>query len=102
MFCVVYRFDVHEGREDEFVEVWTLLTERILAHQGSLGSRLHRDRAGAFIAYAQWPTRTRWESTMPLPGDGPSLMTRLRGCCAVTVLHELEVQVDRLVPAAGA
>ena len=54
--CVVYRFRVKEGREDEFVRAWTDVTIKLRDQRGGLGSRLHRGPDGIWYAYAQWPS----------------------------------------------
>lgn len=55
MFVVVYQFAVKPEHESQFVKAWLNTTKGIVLHKGGLGSRLHRDKAGSFIAYAQWP-----------------------------------------------
>lgn len=60
-FAVIYRWRLREGTEAEFREAWSQLTEAIRKERGGLGSRLHRDEDGTWVAYAQWPDRDRWE-----------------------------------------
>jgi quinol monooxygenase YgiN len=62
MLCVIYRWRLKPGREDEFVAAWERLTRAIRDHRGGLGSRLHRAENGLWVAYAQWPDRATWES----------------------------------------
>lgn len=62
MFCVVYRFHVRQDEEEQFQAGWKALTEILKAQNGALGSRLHRDSNGAWIAYAQWPDEPTWSS----------------------------------------
>jgi quinol monooxygenase YgiN len=97
-FCVVYRFDVVDGMDDAFVEAWAAMTEILATHGGALGSRLHRDADGRFVAYAQWPSRDAWEATPPLPGGDAAraaMRATLRG---VEVLHTLDTTRDVLRP----
>ena len=54
--CVIYRFRVKEGREDEFVQAWSTVTTKLRDQRGALGSRLHRGADGLWYAYAQWPS----------------------------------------------
>lgn len=42
MFCVVYEFDVIPEQEDEFKRLWHEITLEVKAHDGGLGSRLHK------------------------------------------------------------
>lgn len=55
-FTVLYRWKLREGREEDFVNAWTEVTEFHLANSGSFGSRLHRGEDGLWYAYAQWPS----------------------------------------------
>ncbi|WP_448640479.1 antibiotic biosynthesis monooxygenase [Geodermatophilus sp. URMC 63] len=64
MFAVVYRWRLHPGAEDRFVDGWARVTRAIRARCGSHGSRLHRAADGTWVAYARWPdaaTRERCE-----------------------------------------
>lgn len=61
MFIAIYKFVVKAGYEEAFVAAWKKRTEGIYRVSGSLGSRLHRDRYGQFIGYAQWPSREAWQ-----------------------------------------
>lgn len=76
-FCVLYRFRVRPGDEAEFVAAWAALTHAIRAQRGGLGSRLHRDDDGTFVAYAQWPDRATWERAQELPSTDPDASARL-------------------------
>ncbi|WP_306643877.1 antibiotic biosynthesis monooxygenase family protein [Sanyastnella coralliicola] len=63
MFCVVYEFHVIPGKEDLFCQAWREMTELIYEFEGSLGSRLHQQSDTHFVAYAQWPSKERWENS---------------------------------------
>lgn len=54
-FVVLYRWRLHPGSEDSFIQGWSRLTE-LLRQRGSLGSRLHRGADGLWYGYAQWPS----------------------------------------------
>ena len=53
MFALVYRFRIHENTEQAFISSWAELTRMIRKHEGSLGSRLHKEDETTYIAYAQ-------------------------------------------------
>ena len=55
MFAVIYRWRLHPGREEQFVEGWNRVTRAIQRSCGSYGSRLHRADDGSWVAYARWP-----------------------------------------------
>ena len=60
MFVAVYWWRVHPGKEDQFRSAWRRGTEHIGRIYGGLGSRLHREADGRFVAYAQWPDEPTW------------------------------------------
>lgn len=77
MFCVIYKFHVQASREREFQEGWSIVTRELKSHCGALGSRLHRDEHGNWIAYAQWPDEQTWQNancTTPEVQEGRALM----------------------------
>jgi quinol monooxygenase YgiN len=61
MFVAVYLFRVKPGMEEQFRQAWAERTREIIKESGSLGSRLHRNEDGAFVAYAQWSSRKAWQ-----------------------------------------
>ena len=77
-FCVIYRFRVRAGSERLFRQGWSRMTEAIREHRGGLGSRLHVDDDGWWIAYAQWPDRESWACACEQPdadADAARMMT---------------------------
>ncbi|MGE0151602.1 MAG: antibiotic biosynthesis monooxygenase [Reyranellaceae bacterium] len=60
MFIAVYWWRVHPGKEEQFRKAWRRGTEHIGRLYGGLGSRLHREADGRFVAYAQWPDEATW------------------------------------------
>ena len=65
MYCGIYEFEVDPEMESEFESSWHALTKVIHEKYGSLGARLHRIEAGKYFAYAQWPSKERWDSAFP-------------------------------------
>lgn len=61
MFIVMFEFVPKTGKEADFLCAWPKVTQGIYLLHGSLGSRLHKDEEGRWIAYAQWPDRATWE-----------------------------------------
>ena len=61
MFVAVYWWRVHPGKEEQFREAWRRGTEHITRIYGSYGSRLHQDRDGRFVGYAEWPDEESWQ-----------------------------------------
>ena len=68
MFAVIYRWRLHEGKEQQFASAWHRMTAEIHKRCGSYGSRLHRADDGTWVAYARWPdaaTRERCQGVDP-------------------------------------
>ena len=62
-FAVLYRWRLIPGKESQFIEAWSRISETLLTRNGSLGSRLHRGSDGIWYSYAQWPSsKTRTEA----------------------------------------
>lgn len=77
-FCVLYRWKVRPGKEEEFRRAWEIVTREIRDHAGGLGSRLHRTRDGTWVAYAQWPNREMWETAEVATPEGKEALGILR------------------------
>lgn len=60
MFVAVYWWRVHPGKEEQFRNAWRRGTELIGEKYGGLGSRLHENSDGRFVAYAEWPDEATW------------------------------------------
>jgi heme-degrading monooxygenase HmoA len=78
MFVVVYRWKITAGHEDSFRGAWRQMTESIFEKEGSLGSRLHRADDGTLVAYAQWPSRQRWQDATG--SANPDAAARMKTC----------------------
>jgi heme-degrading monooxygenase HmoA len=61
MFAVIYKWKIKPGMESQFASSWEVMTIEFRDVHGGLGSCLHRDDSGHFIAYAKWPNRQPWE-----------------------------------------
>lgn len=62
MLVAVYWWRAHPGKEAQFREAWRRGTEQITCIYGSFGSRLHQDRDGRFVGYAEWPDEGAWRA----------------------------------------
>lgn len=70
MFVVLYRWRIHEGHEQEFVDAWSRNSDIYLKEFGSLGSRLHKGSDGVWYSYAQWPSeQARQEAFANITAD---------------------------------
>ena len=99
MLSIVLEFRVIEGKEDEFIRAWTKCTEVIYQNFQSLGSRLHRSETGSFIAYAQWPDQTTYETSGKWPPELVEYRDDMRKLLVTgkpQILHKLVVDVDLL------
>jgi quinol monooxygenase YgiN/catechol 2,3-dioxygenase-like lactoylglutathione lyase family enzyme len=100
MFCVVYQWKVKPGKEDEFRETWRTITEAIFRQHGSLGSRLHKEDDGTWVAYAQWLSPEQWKNHAETLGV-ELVRSRQAACLSEgpTVLLKLHVTDDLLATA---
>lgn len=67
LFTVLYRWRLHEGRDEQFTRAWSRITELLREERGSLGSRLHRGPDGLWYGYAQWPSAGAREAAFAGP-----------------------------------
>jgi len=82
-FSIIYSFNIHENKQDEFIHCWTELTNLIYKFEGSYGSRLHQVNENLFIAYAQWPDKKTFDqSGNKLPESANDLRKKMRECCS--------------------
>ena len=100
MFAVIYQFNIKETMEPTFINAWQQLTELIYQYEGSLGSRLHKQDEGVFIAYAQWPDKETWKNSgSNLPDSANNVRAAMRdSCTSIETLYELDCTLDLLKP----
>lgn len=101
MYVVVYLFKVKPNQEQKFIDGWKGLTKLIYKHESSLGSRLHLETEGQYIAYAQWPDKITFEaSSNNLPEEANTFRNLMRMSCeTIEVLNKMEVVEDMLIKA---
>lgn len=99
MYIVIYRFLVKPNQDQVFIESWKGLTALIYKYEGSLGSRLHKEKQNYYIAYAQWPSKDDFENTgNKLPIEANQFRDAMRlSCDKVETLNKLEVVEDLLM-----
>lgn len=56
MFVAIYRWRLHPGLEQDFVDNWQRIT-RLGLEAGSGGSSLFKDSDGCWVAIARWSSR---------------------------------------------
>ncbi len=101
MYIVMFRFVVKPEKEAQFLAAWPATTQGIYLFKGSMGSRLHRDKRGDFIAYAQWPDEATWQaaSSVMMSDDYEQARQNMRDALnleSTEILHEMEVEIDYL------
>lgn len=96
MFTVIYTFRVKAGMEEVFQRSWAFITEEYLRTRSSLGSRLHKDQNGIFVAIALWPNREHWEAQGPTDSlEMTNARESMREACEeIQTTHELVVVQD--------
>lgn len=78
---VMYRWKLHAGMEESFVESWSRVTELLRSRAGSLGSRLHRGNDGIWYGYAQWPSEEARQRAFAQAFD-PAAAAQMRAAIA--------------------
>lgn len=97
MYIVIYSFEVKPNRIKAFLSMWKELTIAIHKNCNSLGSRLHKDTDGKFLAYAQWPDKETFNNST-LPSEYKELRVQLKDACRkIEVLKRIEMIEDLLV-----
>jgi len=81
MYCIIYRFKVHESKNEQFIKSWSEVTSAFLNSCGSLGSRLHASGDREYIAYAQWPSRESFEAAELPISIKEGAFAEMRTCC---------------------
>ncbi len=98
MFAVIYQFKVKENMRSEFINAWKQLTQLIYEYEGSLGSRLHKQNDGVYLAYAQWPDKDTWKNSGNKLPDSANKIRRImrESCTKIETLYELNCTEDLL------
>jgi heme-degrading monooxygenase HmoA len=98
MFTVIYSFEVKECKVDQFINGWEGLTKLIYEFEGSLGSRLHKVDTLNYIAYAQWPSKEKFDNAgSNLPESAVFFRSEMKeSCVKIETSHEMEVVSDLL------
>lgn len=81
-FAVLYRWRLHEGREQDFIATWTRISELLYTRHGSWGSRLHRGPDGLWYSYAQWPSAEARARAFEAPPVDPQASALQKTCVA--------------------
>jgi len=98
MYCVIYRFKIHQNKEELFIKSWAEVTEAFKTHCNALGSRLHKYTDTEYIAYAQWPSKkVRDKAELPQQVIN-TCYAEMKSCCeSIEVLYEITPVSDLLI-----
>lgn len=61
MYVAVYWWRIKVGMEAQFRDAWRRGTQHIVRIYGGLGSRVHCEDDGRFVAIAEWPDYGTWK-----------------------------------------
>jgi len=97
----MFEFVVKDGCEDQFLTSWPVVTQGIYLFKGSLGSRLHKNINGEYIAYAQWPDQAAWQASANIEMSADyeqqrEMMREALNLESTKVLYQMEVEIDYL------
>ncbi len=62
MYTIIYQWEVHSNKCDDFLNAWEVVTEHYLQNHDALGSRLHKAGENFFVAYSQWTNKEARDS----------------------------------------
>ena len=96
MFKVIYRFKVHPGKTENFIQAWEELTKLIYIYEGSLASILHQESNSVYLAYASWADHKSCKNSGDkLPPEAEKWQEQMRdGCKSIKTLHTMEMVSD--------
>ena len=98
-FCAIYRWRLHPGSEESFVQAWSRITSLLLTERGSLGSRLHRGPDDVWYSYTQWPSAQAKAEGLALPSVDAVAWKQLRDAISESLPELiLEPIADFLAP----
>ncbi|MHA6206252.1 antibiotic biosynthesis monooxygenase family protein [Dyella soli] len=98
-FCAIYRWRLHPGSEETFVQAWSRITRLLRSERGSLGSRLHRGPDNLWYSYTQWPSAVAKAEGLARASVDPEAWQRMRDCIAESLPEIiLEPVADFLAP----
>lgn len=68
MYCVIFRFRLTDApnAEARFIKAWTGITEFFQNHAKAGASRLHKDKDGSFVSYAEWSDVQSYERSQEI------------------------------------
>ena len=94
MYIVIYEFKVKENNTQKFIDSWKAMTNLLKLHEGSLGSRLHKQKELHYIAYAQWPSKEIFDNSgKKLPKNVSEIRKNMTNSCEVIkTAYHLEVE----------
>lgn len=99
IFCALYRWRLHPGSEETFVQAWSRVTQLLLTERGSLGSRLHRGPDNIWYSYTQWPSAEAKAEGLARTSVDPEAWRQLRESIAESLPELiLEPVSDFLAP----
>lgn len=98
MYVVLYSFKLNPNQEENFINGWKGLTALIYQYEGSLGSRLHKKEPLEYMAYAQWPSKDKFENSGGnLPEKANEYRDLMRSSCSkIEIINKAKVIEDLL------
>ncbi|MEN1961441.1 antibiotic biosynthesis monooxygenase [Luteimonas sp. MJ246] len=101
-FVVLYRWRLHPGSENSFVQAWSRVSDLLRSERGSLGSRLHQGSDGLWYGYAQWPSAKARDDAFALGSVDPEAGRQVEQATAERFPEiVLETVADFMLPAVG-
>jgi hypothetical protein len=96
MFASIYQGYLKPGTEKEYQRLWKIIATYFIERRGALGSCLHRNSDGLWVAYSRWPDKATRDASWPgenapsdeLPDEVRQAIIGIKEC----------IDIDRKIP----
>jgi hypothetical protein len=65
MFAAIYQGYLNPGCEKEYQKLWKIIATYFVEKRGALGSCLHKNAEGLWVAYSRWPDQATRDASWP-------------------------------------
>ncbi len=102
MFAAIYQGYLKPGSEEQYRRLWKIIATYFVEKRGALGSCLHRNSDGLWVAYSRWPDQATRDASWPgenapsdeLPSEVREAILQIQDCIDQTrKLPDLSLEV---------
>ncbi len=73
MIAIIYRPHIYPEKAEDYKKYWHQVASYFIENCGAIGSCLHQDSDGQFVAYSRWPDKQTRDASWP-GDDAPNDM----------------------------